>query len=148
MLPQILSRWSGPYVIVISVPKNKQQETVRMLGSIHLPERVTTLVYALSSSLFPINFLRNLGIRNIKTSHFMVLDMDLMLSRNMATELERLPDWLKASTNRAILIPLFFLNRTRILPYCEELEDCLSMYVTTYAFSLAIFHSFHTTRVI
>lgn len=127
MLPQILSRWPGRYVIVISTSKSKLRETLKRLGSIHLPERVTTLVYTVQSSVFPINLLRNLGIRNIQTSHFMVLDMDLMLSRNMYAELKRLPDWLKASEKSAILVPLFFLNRTRILPYCVELEDCLPM---------------------
>ena len=128
MLPQILSRWPGRYVIVISTSKSKLRETLKRLGSIHLPERVTTLVYTVQSSVFPINLLRNLGIRNIQTSHFMVLDMDLMLSRNMYAELKRLPDWLKASEKSAILVPLFFLNRTRILPYCVELEDCLPMW--------------------
>ena len=95
MLPQILSRWQGRYVFVIATTNDTQQETVNQLGTIHLPKRVTTLVYAMNSSDFPINRLRNLGIRNIQTSHFMVLDMDLMLSRNLHHELERLPAWLK-----------------------------------------------------
>lgn len=32
------------------------------------------------SKNYPINILRNLGIYNVKTSHFMVLDMDMWLS--------------------------------------------------------------------
>lgn len=33
------------------------------------------------STNYPINILRNLGIANVATSHFMVLDMDMWLSR-------------------------------------------------------------------
>lgn len=127
MLPQILSRWSGRYVLVISVSNDTQQKTVDLLGSIHIPSRVTVLLYTVESSIFPINFLRNLGIRNIETSHFMVLDMDLMLSRNLHDELKRLPNWLKESRRSTIVIPLFFLDRDKILPYCSLLEDCLPL---------------------
>ena len=98
-----------------------------LLGSIHIPSRVTVLLYTVESSIFPINFLRNLGIRNIETSHFMVLDMDLMLSRNLHDELKRLPNWLKESRRSTIVIPLFFLDRDKILPYCSLLEDCLPL---------------------
>ena len=148
MLPQILSRWPGRYVFVISTTNDTLQETVNLLGTINLPERVTTLVYKLPSSVFPINFLRNLGIRNIETSHFMVLDMDLMLSRNIHDELERLPDWLKESKRSAIVIPLFFLNRERILHYCSLLEDCLPLWVFVTPFHIATFQSYRTTKVI
>ena len=128
MLPQILSRWPGRYVIVISTSAKKQQETIQMIGSIHIPDRVTTIVYTTTSSVFPINLLRNLGIRNIQTSHFMILDMDLMLSSNMYSELQRLPKWLKRSSRSVIMIPLFFLSRSKILQYCAQLEDCLPLY--------------------
>lgn len=148
MLPQILSRWPGRYVFVISTSNSTQQKTVDLLGSFHLPERVTTIVYTVESSIFPINFLRNLGIRNIETSHFMVLDMDLMLSRNLYAELERLPDWLKQSDNSAIIIPLFFLNRDKILNYCSKLEDCLPMWASDWVFPVGICRSFRTTRAI
>jgi singapore isolate B (sub-type 7) whole genome shotgun sequence assembly, scaffold_4 len=104
-----------------------QQKAVDLLGFIYLPDRVTTLVYSVQSSEFPINLLRNLGIRNVETSHFIVLDMDLMLSRNLLSELKKLPTFLKESNNSAVIIPLFFLSRDKILPYCSLLEDCLPL---------------------
>ena len=134
MLPQILSRWPGRYVIVISSSRRQMRETLDLLGAVNLPERVTTLVYLTDSSEFPINRLRNLGIRNIQTSHFMVLDMDLMLSRNLHHELERLPAWLKKSQRSAIILPLFFFDRARILHYCSQLEDCLPLSVFSLPF--------------
>lgn len=127
MLPQILSRWSGRFVLVISTSIDTLQKTVDRLGSIDLPNRVTTLVYSVQSSVFPINLLRNLGIRNVETSHFIVLDMDLMLSRNLLSELKKLPSFLKESNDSAVIIPLFFLSRDKILPYCSLLEDCLPL---------------------
>ena len=122
------------------------QETVDLLGSIYLPDRVTTIVYMTDSFVFPINLLRNLGIRNIQTSHFMVLDMDLMLSRNLHDELEKLPSWLKQSNNSAIMLPLFFLNRDKVLRYCAKLDDCLPMWVCRRLFPVGIFRSFRRTR--
>ena len=123
----MLFRSPGRYVFVISVSNDTQQKTVDFLGSLRLPDRVITIVYTVESSIFPINFLRNLGIRNIETSHFMVLDMDLMISRNLYSQLEKLPNWLKDSRRSAIIIPLFFFDRNRILPYCSLLEDCLPL---------------------
>ena len=146
MLPQILSRWPGRYVIVISSSRRQMRETLDLLGAVNLPERVTTLVYLTDSSEFPINRLRNLGIRNIQTSHFMVLDMDLMLSRNLHEELEKLPAWLKRSSTSAIMIPLFFLNRNRVLRYCLRLEDCLPMWDCFSLFLVGICRSFRRTR--
>ena len=127
MLPQLLSRWSGRFVLVISTSMDTQQKAVGLLGFIYLPDRVTTLVYSVQSSEFPSNLLRNLGIRNVETSHFIVLDMDLMLSRNLLSELKKLPTFLKESNNSAVIIPLFFLSRDKILPYCSLLEDCLPL---------------------
>ena len=81
ILPQILSRWPGYYVFVITTTLSDRRSLLRELGSLYLSSRITTIIYTLDSSSFPINKLRNLGIRNIQTTHFMMLDMDLVLSR-------------------------------------------------------------------
>ena len=59
---------------------------LRYLSSHHIPDRVTILLYLVAKShpfysVFPINHLRNLAIRNIRTTHFLILDMDLRVSR-------------------------------------------------------------------
>ena len=52
-----------------------------------LPERLTLILYIHNNAAhFPINKLRNLAIRNIETSHFLVLDSDLMVSRIVDTK--------------------------------------------------------------
>lgn len=46
-----------------------------------LPSRLTLLLYIHPrSSIFPINTLRNLAIRNIETTHFLIQDSDLLIS--------------------------------------------------------------------
>ena len=81
ILVQIVYRWPGYYVFVITTTLSDRRSLLRELGSLYLSSRITTIIYTLDSSSFPINKLRNLGIRNIQTTHFMMLDMDLVLSR-------------------------------------------------------------------
>ena len=48
-----------------------------------LPSRLILLLYIHSQSdHFPINILRNIAIRNIETTHFLILDSDLLISSN------------------------------------------------------------------
>ena len=51
----------------------------------YLPSRLTMIFYLVDESRadyisFPINYLRSLGISNVKTTHYIVMDMDLHLS--------------------------------------------------------------------
>ena len=75
-----------PIVLVIYATSSQEIHLVRYISTHHIPKRVTILFYLVSryqksSSVFPINRLRNLAIRNIRTTHFLILDMDLRLSR-------------------------------------------------------------------
>lgn len=52
-------------------------------------ERLTVLLYLVDPNAdealdFPINKLRNLGIRSTHTTHYMVIDMDVWPARNLA----------------------------------------------------------------
>ena len=76
-----------PIVLVIYATSSQETYLVRYISSHYIPKRVTILFYLVSryqksSSVFPINRLRNLAIRNIRTTHFLILDMDLRLSRS------------------------------------------------------------------
>ena len=49
------------------------------------PARVTALFYShgrknVYAKDFPVNLLRNVGIRAVRTSHFLVLDMDMWVN--------------------------------------------------------------------
>ena len=76
-----------PIVLVIYATSSDETHLVRYISTHYIPKRVTILFYLVSryqksSSVFPINRLRNLAIRNIRTTHFLILDMDLRLSRS------------------------------------------------------------------
>ena len=68
-------------VLVISYTNEEAMELNDWLATTYFPERVTIITYRLrSKARFPINTLRNLGIKHIRTTHYMVLDIDLMVS--------------------------------------------------------------------
>lgn len=76
----------SPLSIVIHIQQQHEPYVIRFLNSHHFPKRLTLLLYLVDSeheyyTVFPINKLRNLAIRNIRTTHFLVLDMDLRVSR-------------------------------------------------------------------
>ena len=99
LFPIIASRWSGsappipltrsPILFVLHV---KEEEEATLQSTLRSPDyttlcqpRITLLVYLSSATAFfhsnyPINILRNLGIRQVRTSHFLLLDMDMWLS--------------------------------------------------------------------
>lgn len=71
-------------MIVLYASMDRQEELLQYIASHYLPSRLTLLLYLVPTSamnVFPVNVLRNTAIRNVHTSHFMVLDMDLFPSR-------------------------------------------------------------------
>ena len=55
----------------------------------YLPSRLTILLYLVGPSRpeyghYPMNAMRNLGISNVQTSHYIVMDIDLHISSKTA----------------------------------------------------------------
>lgn len=76
---------SRPLTLVIHIQQQHEPYVVRFINNHHFPDRLTLLLYIVDKdhpfyTVFPINILRNLAIRNIRTTHFLVLDMDLRVS--------------------------------------------------------------------
>ena len=70
-----------PASITLYVSRTEADVAYNYIQSHDLPSRLTLLLYIHNGSKhFPINKLRNLAIRNIETSHFLILDSDLMIS--------------------------------------------------------------------
>ena len=85
-----------------------QQRDNAMLCS----SRVTLMAYISSNgsyfySNYPINILRNVGIRHTRTSHFIVLDTDMWISEGSYDTLLQLPSHLMTA-DVGIVIPAFF----------------------------------------
>ena len=75
--------------------------------------RITLLAYISRNNSFfhanyPINILRNIGIRHTRTSHFLVLDTDMWVSQTSYEMLMKIPDSIWASPQIAVVIPAFF----------------------------------------
>ena len=93
MISHMLSRWPGyslvsvvicrPLVVTFFSSFREQNVLLDFVRENVLPERLTLLFYFVKSSnnQFPINYLRTLGIYNIRSTHFIVLDIDLSISR-------------------------------------------------------------------
>lgn len=78
-LPYLLERWQGDFVIALQT-KRKQVSTVSSeIRSLHLPPRVIIIIKPIKDTTqsFFINLLRNIAILTIRTTHFLVLDMDM-----------------------------------------------------------------------
>ena len=132
-----------PLSIVIHIQQQHEPYVIRFINNHHFPKRLTLLLYLVDASheyysVFPINKLRNLAIRNIRTTHFLVLDMDLRVSSksflggsflaNTYDELKKLPPFLQKSNETAIILPIFFYNHATIVSHCTSVENCAYLY--------------------
>lgn len=126
LLPQLLYRWEGPLVLVINGPAQREGEMITYINSHYLPSRLTVILYLIPTRekvAFPVNMLRNLAIRNIETTHYQILDMDLMPTTNTYSEMMKLPVSLR-SGNNAVILPVFFYDRKAMLARCTDLNSC------------------------
>ena len=130
-------------VVVFLCNDSSELEIVTLLQKRYLPQRLTILLYVVDKmhphySHFPVNFLRNLAIRNIRTTHFLVLDMDLRMTSNhnimiiilanTYEEIRSLPSYVTDSNKTAVILPIFFFNHTTILRSCHTIESCAALY--------------------
>lgn len=89
-----VDRWSGyftgfekphessPFSITVSYTSKHEASTHNAIKRMDLPERFQIHYYKRESSkVYPINVLRNLAIRGVKTSHFWLTDMDMWPTR-------------------------------------------------------------------
>ena len=72
-------------MLVMHTLSQNENYAIRFINSHHFPKRLTFILYLVDSlhphyTTFPINILRNLAIQNIRTTHFLILDMDLRVS--------------------------------------------------------------------
>ena len=120
-------------VIVVNGRANEEKKVIEFIQNTYLPPRLTIILhlfgYANPKALsFPVNYLRNLAIRNVETTHYMILDMDLWPTRNAYDELTHLsPNVVKGKS--AVILPAFFFNKRIVLPKCVSFKHCVYLYV-------------------
>ena len=72
---------------------------------------------------FPINYLRNLGIGLVQTSHFLVADVDFVPSRNLYTEIMQHGSLMLNDLMMALVVPAF----QRHVGSCSSVADCRAL---------------------
>lgn len=112
------------------------KSATQLVSGLHLPERVSVVLYVIpnSSNSFYVNSLRNVAIQAIRTTHFVVLDMDMWpmsafgfrhsLLGNLFDELMHLPQSILESNTSAVIVPASFLRQAPILKNCTTLLEC------------------------
>ena len=78
-------------LIVVNGKVEEEKTIIDYLREHYIPKRLTLLIYLVSPrnplyKTFPVNMLRNLAIRNVRTSHYMIMDMDMWPTRSDVDE--------------------------------------------------------------
>ena len=92
-------------IIIVNGKLDEEKHVINYIRRHYLPPRLTLCLYFLSyrhpqSKLFPVNYLRNLAIRNVETTHYQIMDMDQLegvLVSTVTTKSHLL--WLVLTTN-------------------------------------------------
>ena len=126
-------RWQGNLIFVIYCDEIEEQLVLKWIATHSIPDRIMLVLHIVSSSyrakVFPINKLRNLGITNVRTTHYVVMDMDMWPVRTLFDEVQKAPLDVLKNPMSAIIIPLMFFNQDRILGFCSSFESCMRRYV-------------------
>lgn len=85
-----LTSLNRPLVAVFICTDQEEKQVVNNILKHYYPPRLTLMLYVVARqhphySTFPINYLRNLAIVNIRTTHFIVLDLDLRVTSMIRT---------------------------------------------------------------
>ena len=104
-LPYFLDRWKGRIVVGLSTTTDEIEEAVNAIQQYSRIERLKFVFYVKEShpsikpyyngkggrrsfdSIFPINFLRDLCIESITTTHYLYLDGDVFVTGTISISL-------------------------------------------------------------
>ena len=97
------------------------------------PTRLSVVLYLVrngteASRVFPINQLRNTGIRNSRSTHYIVFDMDAWPNREVYSSLVSLPTSILNNDQSLVVVPIFFFDLGVFLTNCREFSSCVKLY--------------------
>ena len=128
---------SSYFSIVVKIHQKEEMKILNRIQEMDNPDRVRIILFLVRQrekyyNDFPVNLLRNIGIVNIITSHYIVLDMDMWPNRipwsfihQQITFIQRfrksLPQFLIPLLLRPLFRPFSSTNR----PFCVIVKDFL-----------------------
>mmetsp|Transcript_25589 Transcript_25589/g.33312 ORF Transcript_25589/g.33312 Transcript_25589/m.33312 type:complete len:331 (+) Transcript_25589:110-1102(+) len=121
MLEDICQRWPGPISIAVFVPyESKKINTL----SCNNNDRLNYYIYEAKNEKelieYPVNKLRNIAINLVKTSHFLIADIDFWPSNNLYNEILKHSLWHLKNPLYGMIIPAF----QRDSDGCRTIETC------------------------
>ena len=145
-LPYLYKRWNGPLVLSFFVnidnitnvnscinDYGKRPNTVlifyiyqsNLKDDNYFINIINNTIYKVNfeNPLFPINLLRSIGIHSIKTTHFTVMDIDLLPSETLYDNFKLLPECILEDPYSAILVPAFVVNKESF-KNCRDTGNC------------------------
>ena len=112
-LSECAARWRGPIAAAVLLPPGDDLESALDGRSFEPHVRLLPMASdhsSLENGTYPINTLRNLAIRSVTTTHFVVLDVDLWPSSSLHDSILSSPSSLLRSKYAALVIPAFQLD--------------------------------------
>uniref|UniRef100_A0A7S3XSG1 Glycosyltransferase-like protein LARGE2 n=1 Tax=Heterosigma akashiwo TaxID=2829 RepID=A0A7S3XSG1_HETAK len=125
LLGEWCRRWEGPLVAVVGGSRVNATAVDLLRAEEACGDRLTIVEnYNAKGKQYPVNKLRNIAIRQVKTSHFILLDIDFMPSKGMYITLLKMASQEQSKTvlesaKNAIVVPAFTLRSE-----CGSQEVC------------------------
>ena len=108
--------------IALFISDNNWELYMESKEQLGLDNRIEITLYKQKEEgVYPINLLRNIAIKNVKTTHFFMADMDMWPSDNLYYALRELPDYVLSDEKFAGIIPAFEVKK----PSCNSFQDCV-----------------------
>jgi len=146
LLSETCSRWSDPIVLVVYLPSETVIDPSERSKSIETISKIMTECPQMTvlphvhgneekkgSSTYPVNVMRNRGLDAVKTSHVLIMDVDLIPSADLSHVVkDNIMDQISTAKQisggeaeipmNAIVVPAF--ERKVTDPPCADIESC------------------------
>ena len=143
-LPYIFERWKGAVSIGIMIKESEIEEAAKMIQrfmkksmlvfTIYIQKTITesnTPYYSYPdgkkqyypNGTYPVNIMRDLSIESITTTHYMLTDVDVFLSKSIQSTIDSYSDILRDHHNLVVL-PLFEYRNSSVIQKCFKDGVC------------------------
>ena len=122
ILEETCRRWKDPIIVVLYLKSKEENSIFESSGwEEACPQSTFIPFYEESNDLsqYPVNRMRNIGIKAVKTSHFIVLDLDFIPSETLRDTAHQYLEYVSDERD-AMVIPAFEQNQKK----CNSKEKC------------------------
>lgn len=131
MLEEVLTRWKQHVSVAVACKKDENKSSLHALwDSIEHPDKVqistvTLPATALGATQYPINYLRNMAIAQVQTTHYVTLDIDLLPSEELYATIMALPTKYLSDPKLAVVVPAMQMGNS---DKCRDSAQCFSRF--------------------